>query len=161
MWPGVCCAKRKSTVDIWRSFQVVDISVGASDTGARMTFVVGDFFEFNKKTAGSFEAVFDRGSLVAIEPQLRERYASTLHAVLDRGARILLVTVEHDPFSNGKLGPPYSVSHDDVARLFPSKHYAVELLSREDRMPMEHVWKQRGCSHFYEAVYLITKTTKS
>ncbi len=29
-----------------------------------MKFIVGDFFKLSKKVAGSFEAVFDRGSLV-------------------------------------------------------------------------------------------------
>lgn len=125
-----------------------------------MKFVLGDFFQFSSSVAGSFEAVFDRGALVAIEPALRERYARVVHSVLEHGARILLVTVEHDPFKNGKLGPPFSISHDDVRRLFPPPHYQVELLSREDRMPVESVWKQRGCSHFYEASYLITLVAK-
>ena len=29
-----------------------------------MKFIVGDFFKLSKKEAGTFEAVFDRGSLV-------------------------------------------------------------------------------------------------
>jgi thiopurine S-methyltransferase len=138
---------------------VIDIAVNA-DKGAFMKFVLGDFFKLSTKAAGSFEAVFDRGALVAIEPSLHERYADTLHSVLEGGARILLVTVEHDPFKNGKLGPPFSVSHDTVRRLFPPPQFDVELLAREDRMPVEAVWKQRGCSHFYEAVYLITLRKK-
>ena len=28
---------------------------------------------------------------------------------------------------------------------------------KEDRMPLEPVWKKRGCAYFFEAAYLITK----
>jgi hypothetical protein len=42
---------------------VVDIAIDMVK-GARMKFIVGDFFKLSKKVAGSFEAVFDRGSLV-------------------------------------------------------------------------------------------------
>jgi hypothetical protein len=43
-----------------------------------------------------------------------------------------------------------------VRQLFGAK-YSVELLMREDRMPIEDVWKKRGCTWFNEATYIITK----
>ena len=49
------------------------------------------------------------------------------------------------------------MTETDVSTLFPPAHYNVELLKREDRMPIETVWRDRGCNYFYEAVYLITK----
>ena len=64
---------------------------------------------------------------------------------------------QHDPFKNGKLGPPFSVTEADVPVLFPPAHYDVELLKREDRMPIETVWRDRGCNYFFEATYLITR----
>lgn len=66
-------------------------------------------------------------------------------------------TTQHDPFKNGKLGPPFSVTEADVSTLFPPAHYGIELLKREDRMPIETVWRDRGCNYFFEATYLITK----
>ena len=42
---------------------MVDVAVDEVK-GARMKFIVGDFFKLSKKEAGTFEAVFDRGSLV-------------------------------------------------------------------------------------------------
>ena len=71
--------------------------------------------------------------------------------------RRAFVTTQHDPFKNGKLGPPFSVTEADVSMLFPPAHYDVELLKREDRMPIETVWRDRGCNYFFEATYLITK----
>ena len=73
-----------------------DVAVD-SNKGAHLKFVLGDFFRFSKKVAGSFEAVFDRGSLVAIEPELRQHYAATVDSVLTPGGRILLVAVEVHP----------------------------------------------------------------
>jgi hypothetical protein len=64
---------------------------------------------------------------------------------------------QHDPFSNGKLGPPFSVLPDDLDNLFPPPRYSVELLAKENRMSEEPVWQKRGCNYFFEAVYLVTK----
>eukprot|EP00435_Cladocopium_sp_Y103_P040059 s1194_g10.t2 len=69
--------------------------------------VEGDFLELGEVEAKAlvpFEAAFDRGSLVAIEPDDRERYALT--HLMASGGRVLLVAVEHDGFGQRK-GPPY------------------------------------------------------
>jgi len=55
---------------------------------------------------GTFDAAFDRGSLVAIDPELRERYAAALAPLVRPGGRILLVTVFHDPFKDGRSAAP-------------------------------------------------------
>ena len=137
--------------------QVVEIAL-AVEKPARMTFIVGDFFQLTPRTVGgTFEAVWDRGSLVAIAPELRKRYVETLQPMLVPGGRILLVTVEHDGFANGKFGPPFSVTSADLDRLFPAPLYSIEMLRREDRLPVEPAWRQRGCTVFYEATYLVTK----
>ena len=43
--------------------------------GEKVQICLGDFFEFDGTSCGTkaFERVWDRGSLVAIEPALRER----------------------------------------------------------------------------------------
>ena len=139
--------------------KVVDIAVPASvaDKWGHIKFAVGDFFQFSTRVAGSFDAVFDRGSLVAIEPELRARYCTRLDEVLVPGGRILLVAVEHDAFANGTMGPPFSLPFDELPVLFPPARYTIQLLAKEDRMPLEPVWKKRGCAYFFEAAYLITK----
>ena len=55
---------------------------------------------------GTFDAAFDRGSLVAIDPELRERYAAALAPLVRPGGSILLVTVFHDPFKDGRSAAP-------------------------------------------------------
>ena len=72
-------------------------------------FLEADFLELKEKEATAlvpFEAAFDRGSLVAVEPSDRERYAAALTHLMAPKGRVLLVAVEHDGFANQK-GPPY------------------------------------------------------
>ena len=125
------------------------------------------------------------------------------------------VAVEHDPFSDGRLGPPFNVSEVQVRELF-GEDFAVELLQREDRLDLcrkqgahrgcvwpewrragvtsargcrprlpqalaclgqsvgprwpaisglflytgfelEPTWRKRGCTHFAEVAYLLTR----
>jgi len=118
-------------------------------------FFVGDFIGLTPgDIGGSFDFAFDRGSLVAITPEDRPAYASTLSNLVT--GTLLLVCVEHGPFSGGKLGPPFSITHADVEALF-GENFVVELLEREDRMPVEPVWKERGCEQFDETTYLLKR----
>jgi thiopurine S-methyltransferase len=118
-------------------------------------FFVGDFIGLTPgDTGGSFDFAFDRGSLVAITPDDRPAYASTLSSLVT--GTLLLVCVEHGPFFGGKLGPPFSIAHADVESLF-GESFSVELLEREDRMQIEPVWKERGCEQFDETTYLLKR----
>ena len=72
------------------------------------------------------------------------------------GGRVLFVSVEHPPFSDGRLGPPHSVDEAEVRALF-GEDFVVEQLAREDRMELEPAWRERGCSFFFETTYLLTR----
>ena len=72
-----------------------------SDTPAELKAVEGDFLQLTSSAAGAlglpaFDAAFDRGALVAIEPSDRRAYASTLTGLMAPTGRVLLVAVEHD-----------------------------------------------------------------
>uniref|UniRef100_A0A7S4FAE0 Thiopurine S-methyltransferase n=1 Tax=Chrysotila carterae TaxID=13221 RepID=A0A7S4FAE0_CHRCT len=119
--------------------------------------VEGDFLELSASRAAAlglprFDAAFDRGSLVAIQPKDRPMYAAVLDGLMAPGGRILLVTVEHDPFPNGTLGPPFSLLPEDVRTLFPN--YEVRQLQRVDN---SEDFKARGLSELFEVTYLLTK----
>ena len=43
-----------------------------------------------------------------------------------------------------------------VDRLF-AEHFDIEILKREDRMPLEPSWRERGCDYFFETTYLLTR----
>jgi len=127
-------------------------------SSSSMGYFVGDFIGVTPHDlGGTFDFVFDRGSLVALIPEDRKAYVNTLaNLVTAATGTILLVCVEHGPFSNGKLGPPYSITNDDVTTLFGDT-FSIELLEREDRITIEPVWKERGCEEFYETTYRLKR----
>jgi thiopurine S-methyltransferase len=113
----------------------------------------------NSDDAHLFDAAFDRGGLVAVAPADRRAYARTLATLLKpTTGRLLLVCTEHPPFAGGSLGPPHSVLGAEVASLFGGA-FAVELLQVEDRLGQEPSWRDRGCTWFREATYLLTRTS--
>jgi thiopurine S-methyltransferase len=85
--------------------------------GKKITLLKGDFFELTSEvTGGKFTAIYDRASLVAIEPDMRAKYVEIMGQVLAPGGKILLIVVEHD----NKTGPPYSFQPADVEALYGS-----------------------------------------
>lgn len=133
--------------------------------GANLTFVVGDFFHLTpsifapQKFGTLFNAAFDRGGLVAVEPSDRARYVDTLARNVGQGGRVLLVTTEHSPFNEGKLGPPFSIEEKEIREILEGG-FDVELLEREDKIDNDPIWRQRGCTSFCEAIYLLTRNAE-
>ena len=68
---------------------------------------LGDFFDLNPEQTFSFNAIYDRASIVAIETPERMEYVDHLISFLDRAGRILLITLEYN--QNQMEGTPYSV----------------------------------------------------
>lgn len=119
--------------------------------------VQGDFLEFGAEAAakyglGSFDAAFDRGGLVAIAPADRPAYATNLGALVRPGGKLLLVAVEHEP----AFGPPHHLGESEVRGLL-GRDFDVRVVSREDKLPSEPHWRQRGATSFTEVGYLCTR----
>lgn len=91
----------------------------------RLQIAVGDMFAFSPDVCGTFDAVWDRASLVAIPPSTRDEYAAVLRRVAP-GAELLLAVFEYDPKTMD--GPPHSVPTEEVGRLVPG----AELLREDD-----------------------------
>jgi len=81
--------------------------------GGGVTLLEGDVFDLD----GTFDAVLDRGALVALETPDRPRYVERLRACLAPGAPVLLVTLEYD--DRRRQRPPFAVLPDEVERLLP------------------------------------------
>lgn len=123
---------------IWRG------KVSQGKKGLPLEIIEGDMFEirpelisagsFNKE--GKFDMVYDRGSLVAIPPEARPEYVSTISGLLRVGGRILLVGVDYEqqkvPYDpSGKRGcpPPFAITGDHVRQLFPAAYWKVTVLN--------------------------------
>lgn len=102
--------------------------------GGTITFAMGDFFTLTPDIVQGkqCDACYDRAALVAIRPTQRKAYVDTIHKMLKPGGRILLVVLEHDGFSDGSKGPPFSVTEADVRRLYDEHRFNISVLDRND-----------------------------
>lgn len=115
-----------------------------------VTIARGDVFAFESDRA-PFDAAFDRAALIALSPEQREAYARKLRSLLAPGARVLLVTMEHDIGS----GPPFSVSEEVVRALF-TEAFAIEALADEDASASNPRFAERGATYVRERAWLLT-----
>lgn len=100
----------------------------------RMQLYCGDFFAFD--TDEPFTAIFDRASMVAIDPSSREAYVNVLDRVLSQNnnddAAILLVALERTSGTDwDREGPPFSLPEDQVRLLYPESRWTVQVLEEK------------------------------
>lgn len=74
-----------------------------------ITIYCGDYFDFE---SAPFDALYDRGAIVALPRDLRPRYVAHTKKLLNPGAVRLIVTLEYD--QSVVDGPPYSVPAEEV-----------------------------------------------
>ncbi|XP_015256629.1 PREDICTED: thiopurine S-methyltransferase isoform X3 [Cyprinodon variegatus] len=110
-----------------------------------------DLFSFSSSVAGQFGAIWDRGSLVAINPKDRDRYAALILSLMAADCRYLLDTFLYNP--DLYEGPPFFVPDEQVLSLFGSS-CTVELLQSEDAL--NDKWRNWGLDSMIENVHLIT-----
>jgi len=113
----------------------------------------GDFFELGKQDLAKVRAVYDRASLVALPPEMRERYARHLVDILPPATQILLVTFDYPQAE--MQGPPFAVSVSEVQALY-GKYADIRLLAQEDALPQNLRFQQRGVSRMQENIFLLT-----
>ncbi len=90
----------------------------------------GDFFALTSKHLNNVKSVFDRKSLIALEPEVRQKYVKHLNDIISVGARILLVTLQYPQYQMS--GPPFSVDKSEVESLFSMAFESRELRSFND-----------------------------
>ena len=113
----------------------------------------GDFFDLRKEDMAKVSAVYDRASLIALPPEMRERYARHLADILPPGTQILLVTVDYPQAE--MQGPPFAVSVSEVEALY-GKCAGIRLLAGEDVLEQNPRFRQRGVSRMQENIFLLT-----
>jgi thiopurine S-methyltransferase len=110
----------------------------------------GDFFDLDRAALGDVAGVYDRASLVALPPPMRVRYAEQLEAILPDAVATLLVTVEYPQHQMN--GPPFSVTEDEVRRLY-ERRYEVTPLFAKDVLQESPRFAERGLTRLVERVY--------
>ena len=87
----------------------------------RITLIIGDFFKFDEPQM--YDYVYDRAALVALPEEMRANYVNVIERSLKPGGEILLITYQYDP--KELQGPPFSISEDEIERLF-AKKFSIE-----------------------------------
>jgi len=113
----------------------------------------GDFFDLSKSDLDKVAAVYDRASLIALPPEMRERYVRHLADILPPGTKILLITIAYP--QDEMQGPPFSVTSSEVESLY-GKYAEVRLLSDQDVLAHNLRFQQRGLSQMREKIYMLT-----
>ena len=114
----------------------------------------GDFFSLTSKHLNNVKAVLDRKSLIALEPDLRQKYVKHLNDIISLGVRILLVTL-HYP-QHQMSGPPFSVDKSEVESLFSMTFETRELKSFDD-IENESKLVRAGVDYINNAAYCLRK----
>jgi len=108
----------------------------------------GDFFDLTQEQTGLFEAIYDRGSIVALDSPKRQKYAEHLLSFLAPGGRLLLITLEYE--QNQMSGPPFSVPDKEIKMLL-SQYGRLELLETSDIL--DERLRNKGLDEILERVY--------
>jgi thiopurine S-methyltransferase len=120
----------------------------------RLSMLEGDFFYLDKDDLCNVSAVYDRASLVALPEDMRRQYVELLAENLPEHVNILLVTIEYKQSLTS--GPPFSVSKDEVERLY-KPHFLVENLYQQDVINEQPRFKQKGLDFMIERVFKISR----
>jgi len=112
----------------------------------------GDYYDVTSEHLGPLDAVFDRASLVALDPETRTKYVDHMRSLMATGSRMLLMTFSYD--QSEMNGPPWSVSEDEVERLY-ADGFDIEHLETHD--VTDDRFRSRGLSTMIESAYLLTR----
>ena len=114
----------------------------------------GDFFALTSKHLNKVKSVFDRKSLIALEPEVRQKYVKHLNDIISVGARILLVTLQYP--QHQMSGPPFSVNKSEVESLFSMTFESQELRSFND-IENGSKLERAGVDYINNAAYCLRK----
>ncbi|MGV8842743.1 MAG: thiopurine S-methyltransferase [Pseudomonas sp.] len=114
----------------------------------------GDFFALTAADVADCAALYDRAALIALPPELRERYTAHLTSILPLACQGLLITLDYDQAQMS--GPPFAVTDQEVQRLLGAA-WQPHLLETRDVLEDNLRFLQRGLSRLDERVYRLAR----
>ena len=161
----------------------VSVSTISSFHGKTLTILIRDLFDFlsmegtdrAKYLTGGFaspapteylfDRIYDRASMVAIQPSQREEYVKLMGELLSPGGAILLVTLDRRKATTDEAkmdGPPFSIDEIEIRKLYESQPWveSVTLLEEVSDLTSDsdrERWAKKGVLELYEVVLLIKK----
>lgn len=116
-----------------------------------LKILLGDFFQLTAADLAECKAIYDRASLIALPPDMREQYVAHLQRIAV-GKPSLLITLEYDQTITG--GPPFSVTPAEVQAYYATQ-YQIEPLARVDISHTQHGIMAKGVKELHEGIYLL------
>lgn len=112
----------------------------------------GDFFNLDASYLQGIKAVFDRASLVALPPELRQQYELKLQSLFPDAIEMLLVAFEYD--QSVMNGPPFSISNEEINFLYQQNFNITQLLE-ENVLNDYPKFRSSGLDELWEKVFLL------
>ncbi|KAF0865515.1 thiopurine S-methyltransferase [Pseudomonas sp. LD120] len=114
----------------------------------------GDFFALTAEDVAGCTALYDRAAMIALPPQMRQRYAMHLNGLLPSGSKGLLITMDYDQAQLD--GPPFAILDDEVRqRLGDAWQLRIEV--EQDILGQSWKFLQGGVTRLVERVYRLDK----
>ena len=123
--------------------------LGVHYRAGAVEIICGDAFGLTAEVLADCTAMFDRAALIALPPDLRQRYAGELQARMPAGCRGLLITLEYPQVERD--GPPFSVDEPEVRSLYGGA-WGITLLERRP-IPASHPGYVNGTTRVDTSVY--------
>lgn len=120
--------------------------------------ICGDVFDLDAAALADCMAVFDRAALIALPPELRQRYVGDVHATLPPGCRGLLITLEYP--QHEKSGPPFSVPEQEVRAVY-GRDWTITTLERQDILALQPGFAAEGVSALQAVAYKLERKQRS
>ena len=114
----------------------------------------GDFFAMPASATETMTGIYDRAALVALPPDMRQRYAGKLAELSPADTKALLITLDYD--QSVLPGPPHAVARDEVHDLFATDWQIRELASEQTRA-LSPKFRQHGLETVEQTVYLMDR----
>ncbi len=119
-------------------------------TSHQIKIYCGDFFQLNAADLKEVRGIYDRAALVALPPDMRQRYVEHLRQNIQPATQILLLTMTYD--QELVAGPPFSISNNDVNQLYGAR-FMKQCLCSEMQPFTNPKFIEKGATHFSENVY--------
>jgi thiopurine S-methyltransferase len=117
-----------------------------------VTLLAGDVFDLNADDLNDVAAIYDRGALVALPPDMRERYVATVYGHVPPGTRALLIALDYP--QDHMAGPPFAINQDTVQALFGPRWRCTPLEQR-DILAQEPRFRQAGLPWLRSTAWLL------
>lgn len=135
-----------------RQARVREHDAGVSFESAGLAVHCRDVLGLTPGSVGSFDRIWDRAAMVALDPDRRRDYARVLRSLLRPGGQILLNSFTYD--QSQMPGPPHSVEEDEVRAHYEG--WSVDVVRRGEPIT-EGRFRERGVTAWQVDLYRITR----